>query len=494
MLDKEGNKIKKLENNIIVIGAGSGGLVSAYIAAALRAKVSLIEKHQMGGDCLNTGCIPSKALIKSASVAYAMRHANHYGIESVEPKVNFATVMARIKEIIGKIAPNDSVERYSALGVNVVKGQARIRSPWEVEVNGEIMTTKNIIIAAGASPFVPPIEGIDKITPLTSDNLWQLKELPKRFICLGGGPIGSELCQAFRRLGAEVTQVEQLPRIMPREDEEVSAFIEKKFKTEGIKVLTGHSAVKVEVKNGEKLLHCKVDDKIVKLPFDEILVAIGRKANVKGFGLEELGVELSERQTVQVGPFLSTNYANIYAVGDVAGPYQFTHTASHMAWYAAVNALFGRFKKFKVKYSVIPWATFTDPEVAKVGLNETEAKQQNIDYELTQFNLDDLDRNIADGTDEGWIKVLTVPGKDKVLGVSMVGAHAGDLIHEYVLAMNQGFGMNKILSAIHIYPTLSEANKRVAGQWRQTHQPPLSVMNQLEKYHSWMRKCAPWQK
>ena len=482
------SKPKKFDNNIVVIGAGSGGLISAYIAAVVKAKVTLIEKHEMGGDCLNTGCVPSKALIKSATIAHYMRNAHHYGIQAVQPKIDFAAVMERIQEVIKKIAPHDSVERFTGLGVNVIKGEAIIRSPWEVEVNGKIITTKNIVIATGASPFVPPIEGMDQITPLTSENLWELRKLPKRLICLGGGPIGSELSQAFNRLGAEVSQVEMFSRIMPREDEDVSEFIQKKFVSEGVNVLTNHAAVKIEVVDGEKFLHCKVGDTIVKLPFDEIIVAIGRKANVTGFGLEELGVELTDRQTVKVNPFLTTNYPNIFAVGDVAGPYQFTHTASHMAWFVAVNALFGKFKKFKVDYSVVPWATFTDPEVAKVGLNETEAKQQNIPYEVTRFDLDDLDRNIADGAEEGWIKVLTVPGKDKILGVSMVGLHAGDLIHEYVVAMKQGIGLNKILGTIHIYPTLSEANKMVAGKWKQAHKPSDSVMGLLEKYHALMRK------
>jgi pyruvate/2-oxoglutarate dehydrogenase complex dihydrolipoamide dehydrogenase (E3) component len=485
---KNYSKPKQFDNNIVVIGAGSGGLISSYIAAIVRAKVTLIEKHQMGGDCLNTGCVPSKALIKSAAIAHYFRKANNYGIEAIEPKVNFAEVMERIQRIIKKIEPHDSVERFTSLGVNVIQAKATIISPWEIEANGKIITTKNIIIASGASPLIPQLEGIEKITPLTSENLWEIRELPKRIICLGGGPIGSELSQAFARLGSKVTQIERNPRIMPNEDKDVSAFIEKKFISEGINILTSHSAVKIEVVDGEKILHCKFEEKIVKLPFDELIVAIGRKANVSGFGLEELEVELTERQTIKANPFLATNYPNIYAVGDVTGPYQFTHTASHMAWYAAVNALFGKFKKFKIDYSVIPWATFTDPEVAKVGLNETEAKQQNIPYEVTVFELDDLDRNIADGAEEGWIKVLTEPNKDKILGASMVGVHAGDLIHEYVIAMKQGIGLNKLLGTIHIYPTLSEANKMVAGKWKQNHKPSEKIMKWLEKFHSWMRK------
>ena len=479
-------KPKKFDNNLVVIGAGSGGLVSAYIAAAVKAKVTLIEKHQMGGDCLNTGCVPSKALIRAAKVAKEMREAEKFGIQSVEPQVDFAKVMDRIHEVIAKIEPHDSVERYSGLGVNVIQGEAKIVSPWAVTVNGKTITTKNIVVATGARPFVPPIENIDSVQYLTSDNLWELRELPKRLIVLGGGPIGSELTQSFARLGSQVTQVEMAPRIMPREDTEVADFITEKFRKEGVNVLTGHLAKRVETVNGEHQLVCEQQGQEVRIPFDKILIAVGRVANVTGFGLEDLGVTLTERKTVQVDPFLRTNFDNIFAVGDVAGPYQFTHTASHMAWYAAVNALFGRFKKFKVDYSVIPWATFTDPEVARVGLSEDEAKNQGVAYEVTRYGIDDLDRAIADGSDQGWVKVLTQPGKDKILGVTIVGTHAGDLITEYIQAMKHGIGLNKVLGTIHIYPTLAEANKFVAGEWKRAHAPE-GVLKWVERYHNWVR-------
>ena len=479
-------KPKKFDNNLVVIGAGSGGLVSAYIDAAVKAKVTLIEKHQMGGDCLNTGCVPSKALIRAAKVAKEMREAEKFGIQSVEPQVDFAKVMDRIHEVIAKIEPHDSIERYSGLGVNVIQGEAKIVSPWAVTVNGKTITTKNIVVATGARPFVPPIENIDSVQYLTSDNLWELRELPKRLIVLGGGPIGSELTQSFARLGSQVTQVEMAPRIMPREDTEVADFITEKFRKEGVNVLTGHLAKRVETVNGEHQLVCEQQGQEVRIPFDKILIAVGRVANVTGFGLEDLGVTLTERKTVQVDPFLRTNFDNIFAVGDVAGPYQFTHTASHMAWYAAVNALFGRFKKFKVDYSVIPWATFTDPEVARVGLSEDEAKNQGVAYEVTRYGIDDLDRAIADGSDQGWVKVLTQPGKDKILGVTIVGTHAGDLITEYIQAMKHGIGLNKVLGTIHIYPTLAEANKFVAGEWKRAHAPE-GVLKWVERYHNWVR-------
>jgi dihydrolipoamide dehydrogenase len=480
------DKPEKFDYNLVAIGAGSGGLVSAYIAAAVKAKVALIEKDKMGGDCLNTGCVPSKALIRSAKMVSYARRAKEFGFKSGKVEYDFAEVMERVKSIIEKVEPHDSVERYTELGVECYTGAATITSPWTVEVNGETLTTRNIIIATGARPFVPPITGIDKVDCLTSDNLWQLRENPGRLIVLGGGPIGSEMTQAMARLGAEVTQVEMMPRIMGREDPEVSAYIEKQFAAEGIRVLTGHMAKEVVQEEGQKFLLCDADGETVRIPFDHILIAIGRKPNVTGFGLEELGVEISERGTVAVDPLLRTNFPNIFAVGDVAGPYQFTHTASHMAWYASVNALFGTFKSFKVDYSVIPWATFTDPEVARVGLSEDEAKAQGIAYEVTRYGIDDLDRAIADSEDHGWVKVLTKPGSDKLLGVTIVGTHAGDLLAEYVLAMKHGLGLNKILGTIHTYPTMSEANKAAAGEWKKAHAPE-KLLEWVEKFHTWRR-------
>jgi len=480
------DKPEKFDYNIVAIGAGSGGLVSAYIAAAVKAKVALIEKDKMGGDCLNTGCVPSKALIRSAKMVSYARRAEEFGFKSGQVEYDFAEVMERVQGVIEKIEPHDSIERYTELGVECYTGAATITSPWTVEVNGQTLTTRNIIIATGARPFVPPIAGIDKIDYLTSDNLWQLRENPGRLVVLGGGPIGSEMTQAFARLGAEVTQVEMAPRIMGREDPEVSACVQKKFEEEGINVLTGHMAKEVIQEEGQNILLCDADGKMVRIPFDHILIAVGRRPNVTGFGLEELGVEIAERGTVAVDPLLRTNFPNIFAVGDVAGPYQFTHTASHMAWYAAVNALFSGLKSFKVDYSVIPWATFTDPEVARVGLSEDEAREQKIAYEVTRYGIDDLDRAIADSEDHGWIKVLTKPGSDKLLGVTIVGSHAGDLLAEYVLAMKHGLGLNKILGTIHTYPTMSEANKAAAGEWKKAHAPE-KLLAWVEKYHSWRR-------
>lgn len=478
------SKPKSFDRDIVVIGAGSGGLVSSYIGAAVKAKVTLIERHRMGGDCLNTGCVPSKALIRSAKLMKQISESEKYGIKQASADFDFAQAMDRVQDVIKKIEPHDSIERYTDLGVDCITGEAKITSPWTVEVNGKTLTTRNIIIATGARPFVPPIKDIDTVEYLTSDNLWQLREQPKRMIVLGGGPIGCELAQSFNRLGTEVWQVEMMPIIMGREDPEVAEYVTQTFESEGIHVMTGCKAVAIETSGGEKQLVCERDGETVKIGFDEILIAVGRTANVTGFGLEELNIEVD--RTVVVNEFLQTRFPNIYAVGDVAGPYQFTHTSAHQAWYAAVNSLFGVVKKFKADYRVIPWATFTDPEVARVGLNEIDAKAANVQYEVTTYGIDDLDRAIADSSDYGFIKVLTVPGKDTILGVTIVGEHAGDLIAEYVMAMKHKIGLNKVLGTIHIYPTLAESNKYVAGEWKRAHQPEM-ILGWVEKFHSWRR-------
>jgi pyruvate/2-oxoglutarate dehydrogenase complex dihydrolipoamide dehydrogenase (E3) component/uncharacterized membrane protein YdjX (TVP38/TMEM64 family) len=483
------NKPARFDRNIVVIGGGSAGLVTSYIAAAVKAKVTLVEKHKLGGDCLNTGCVPSKALIRSAKLLSHMARAKEFGIESAHARYDFASVMERVHSVIRTIEPHDSAERYTGLGVDVVKGSARIVSPWEVDItrdDGSIyrLTTRSIVIATGARPFVPPIPGIELVGYLTSDSIWELRELPKRLVVLGGGPIGSELTQAFARFGAQVTQVEMAPRILMREDTEVSELVTSRFRAEGIAVLVNHRAKEFMIEHGEKILIAEHAGRDVRIPFDAVLVAVGRAATLKGFGLEDLGIPTG--RTVDTNDFLQTNYPNIYAAGDVAGPYQFTHTAAHQAWYAAVNALFDPIRKFKADYSVIPWATFVEPEVARVGLNEIEAKEKNVAYEVTTYGIDDLDRAIADGEAHGFVKVLTVPGKDRILGVTIAGEHAGDLIAEFVLAMKHGIGLNKILGTIHIYPTLAEANKYVAGNWKRAH-APRKLLAWVERFHSWRR-------
>jgi len=476
----------KFEVNLVVIGAGSAGLVSSYIAAAVKAKVVLIERHKMGGDCLNTGCVPSKAILRSAKMASYMKRAEEFGFKAVKPVPVFKNIMSRVHKVIAEIEPHDSIERYTGLGVECVTGEATILSPHEVKVGDRIITTKNIIIASGARPFVPPIEGLDQVNYLTSDNIWDLQHQPKRLVVLGGGPIGSELSQAFCKLGSEVTQIEMMPTIMGREDDDAKEIITKQFEKDGINVLTSHRAMKVETKGDVKTLICEYEGKEVSVEFDDILVAVGRRANTDGLGIEQLGIKLRPNGTIETDDYLRTAVPNIFACGDVTGPYQFTHTAAHQAWYAVVNALFGFIKKFKVDYRVIPWATFTMPEVARVGLNETDAKEQNIDYQVTKYGIDDLDRAIADGEAHGFVKVLTKPGSDKILGVSIVGHHAGDLISEYVLAMKHNIGLNKILGTIHLYPSLAEANKYVAGQWKQANKPE-GLLKLAEKIHNWRR-------
>ena len=488
---------RSFDRNLIVIGAGAAGLVTAYIAAAVKAKVTLVEAHKMGGDCLNYGCVPSKALIKSAKLASQMRHADHYGLSATEPDFSFRQVMARVHGVIRAIAPHDSVERYESLGVEVLQGYGRIVDPWTVEIEAadgskQRLTSRSIVIAAGAQPLVPPLPGIDAAGYVTSDTLWdafaQMDAPPARLVVLGGGPIGCELSQSFARLGSAVTQVEMAPRIMAREDAEVSELARASLSGDGVEVLTGHKALRCEREERDGAVHkfIVVEHAGVerRIAFDALIVAVGRVARLQGYGLEALGIPT--QRTVVTNDYLETLYPNIYAAGDVAGPYQFTHTASHQAWYAAVNALFGHFKRFKVDYSVIPWATFIDPEVARVGLNEQDAKEKGIAYEVTRYGIDDLDRAIADGTAHGFVKVLTVPGKDRILGVTIVGEHAADLLAEFVLAMKHGLGLNKILGTIHTYPTLSEANKFAAGEWKRAHAPQ-QVLAWLQRYHAWRR-------
>jgi pyruvate/2-oxoglutarate dehydrogenase complex dihydrolipoamide dehydrogenase (E3) component/uncharacterized membrane protein YdjX (TVP38/TMEM64 family) len=482
----------RFDRNLVVIGGGAGGLVSAYIAAAVKAKVTLVEGHKMGGDCLNFGCVPSKALIRSAKAAHQLRQAKKLGLRGVSGEVDFAAVMARVHQVIRDIEPHDSVARYTGLGVEVLLGHAHITTPWQVDVtlaDGSVqrLTTRNIVIAAGASPLVPPLPGLSEVGCLTSDTLWGLTELPQRLLVLGGGPVGCELAQSFARLGSRVTQVEMAPRILMREDPEVSELVAASLRADGVDLRTGHQALRVDVAGGEKRLIVLQGGAEHAIAFDHILCAVGRSPRVSGYGLEELGIALGPHKTIETNAYMQTLYPNIFAVGDVAGPFQFTHTAAHQAWYAAVNALFGRFKRFQADYSVIPWATFTDPEVARVGLSETEAREQGVAFEVTRYGIDDLDRAIADGTAHGFVKVLTVPGKDKILGVTIVGEHAGDLLAEYVLAMKHGLGLNKILGTIHTYPTLAEANKYAAGEWKRAHAPQ-RVLAWLARFHAWERR------
>ena len=487
------NKPKKFDRNLVVIGAGAGGLVTSYIAAAVKAKVTLVEAGEMGGDCLNYGCVPSKAIIKTAKVANQMRHADNYGLEPVSPAISFKKVMARVHEIIAAIAPNDSVERYTSLGVDVVKGYAKIIDPWTVEIKKndggtQTLTTKTIVVATGAAPFVPDLPGIEQSGYVTSDTLWSkfadLEESPKRLIVLGGGPIGCELAQAFSRLGSKVTQVERAPRLMGKEDADVAEYAESVLRESGVNVLTSHDALRFERQNGEKVLVVAKEGVESTIAYDEVIIAVGRKARLNGFGLEDLGIKFD--RTIDTDEYLQTLMPNIFAAGDVVGPYQFTHVAAHQAWYAAVNALFGTFKKFKVDYRVIPWTTFIDPEVARVGLSERDAAEQDIDVEVTRYEFAELDRAVAESARKGFIKVLTPPGKDKILGVTIVSEHAGDLLAEFVIAMKHDLGLNKILGTIHAYPTWAEGAKYAAGNWKRANAPE-KLLGFVEKFHTWRR-------
>ena len=489
---------KKFDRNMIVIGAGAGGLVTSYIAATVKAKVTLIEAGEMGGDCLNYGCVPSKALIKSAKVAEQMRHGERYGLDNTQPQFSFKNVMTRIHNVIADIAPNDSVERYTELGVEVLKGYAKLIDPWTVEIalndgGTQRLTARAIVIATGARPFVPNLPGLEETGYVTSDTLWdtfaQLDETPKNLVVLGGGPIGSELAQAFARLGSNVTQIERGERLMAKEDIEVSEFAQHALSASGVSILTSHQATRCETRHGKKYIIVEPQGEHAGQPeqaieYDQLICAVGRSARLTGYGLEDLGIE-TER-TIQTDDYLETLYPNIYAAGDIVGPYQFTHVAAHQAWYAAVNGLFGHLKKFKVDYRVIPWTTFIDPEVARVGLNEQEAIKKGIDFEITRYEFEDLDRAITESANKGFIKVITPKGKDKILGVTIVAEHAGDLIPEFILAMKHGLGLNKILGTIHIYPTWAEGNKYAAGEWKRNHAPE-KVLNLLEKYHTWRR-------
>ncbi len=480
-------KPRRFDANLVVVGAGSGGLVAALIAATVKAKVTLIERHRMGGDCLNTGCVPSKSLLRSAKMLSYAARAKEFGLASAQVEFDFATVMERVQRVIAAIAPNDSVERYASLGVDCVLGDATIASPYEVRVGERRIATRNIVLATGGSPFVPPIPGLAEADCVTSDTVWELRELPPRLVVLGGGPIGCELAQAFARFGSTVTQVERNGRLLMREDEDVAAVLQAQFAAEGVRVLASHVVERAETENGAKRLLCRdAAGAAVAIPFDLILVATGRAPNTAGLGLEEVGVALDERGAVAVDEYLRTSVPTIYACGDVAGPYQFTHTASHQAWYAAVNPLFGPLKRFKADYSVIPWTTFTDPEVARVGLNEQDAERQGIAVEATRFHFADLDRALADGEGRGFVKVLTPPGKDRILGATIVGHHAGDLLAEFVVAMKWGLGLKKLMGTIHVYPTLAEAAKFAASTWRKRHAPE-GLLDWVGRFHRWRR-------
>lgn len=478
---------KKYDTNLIVIGAGSAGLISANIAATIKAKVTLIEKHKMGGDCLNTGCVPSKSLLRSAKINHYIKRADEFGLQVGSSTVDFAKVMGRVQGIIKHIEPVDSVERYTELGADCIKGEAKLISAHVVEVNGQRISAPNIIIATGARPFVPAIPGLDSVPYLTSDNLWQLEHQPESLLVLGAGPIACEMAQAFSRLGTKVSLVQRSDRILSREEPEASAYVEQVFTDEGIEVFCNSGLAAIEKNDAGISAQLNLNGEKQTRQFSHVLVAYGRQANTENLGLESLGIKLRANGTIAVDQYLRTSQKHIFACGDVTGPYQFTHMASHQAWFASVNSLLGGFKKFKVDYSIVPKATFTDPEVASVGLLESELKQAGKKFETTFFKLDEMDRALAEGEAKGFIKIMTKAGSDKILGVTICGAHAGELITEFITAMKNGFGLNQILATIHIYPSYSEANKYLAGQWKRKRAPQWALKI-LEKVHRFNRR------
>lgn len=467
--------------HLIVFGAGSGGLVCAAGAAGLGAKVALIEKNKMGGDCLNTGCVPSKAIIRAAKLRYDAKRSRDFGLKAAAEEVNMAEVMASVREVQTKIEPHDSQDRFEGLGVDVYRREFSFISPFEVSDGESTLRAKRIVLATGSSPAVPDVPGLADVGYRSSENIWELEELPKNLVVLGGGPIGCELAQTFARLGSRVTLV-QRSRLLSREDPEVSEFLKDIFEEEGIQLKLGWQPREV-IQDGEikavVLRHPEEGEQ--KIPFDEILVALGRKPNTEGLQLENGGVKV-ESGKIPVDSYLRTTAKHIYACGDVTGPFLFTHTADHQARTVLRNALFPG--KSKIQYDVIPWSTFTDPEVARLGMSEIEAREKGIAIEVYRYSLTDLDRAVCDREDRGFIKVLTPKGSDKILGVTLVSPHAGDLLPEWTLAMTQNIGLKTISNLIHVYPTLSEINKRVGGVFQNSRLTP-RLRRILSSYLRW---------
>jgi len=489
--------------NLVVVGAGSAGLMVAAGAAGLGAKVAVVERGLMGGDCLNTGCVPSKALLRSAKAALAPRSGDRLGIvhpgsTPVDLAESWPRVAARVQSVIDTIAPHDSVERFQSLGVDVVQGSGHFMSSREVAVTGadgqqRILEGRALVVATGSGPMVPPIPGLEEAGYLTNETVFTQTRQPRRLAVLGGGPIGLELGQAFARLGSEVTVVEMLPRILPREDPDAAQVLAESLTRDGIAILTGHQAVRVEGGSAGKRLVCRPAGQPAEgggapaetvVEVDEILVAVGRRAHVTGLGLEELGVDVSGGR-IAVDRYLRTAVPSIFACGDVVGPYQFTHMAGQQARAVIQNALLPL--KTRMDYRVVPWATFTEPEVARVGLSEEEAAAQGVAHRVIKVPLAGIDRAVCDGDTEGFLKILTPPGRDGILGATLVGPHAGDLLHEVVLAMRARLRLRDIASTVHIYPTLAEVFRRAADEARKESFTP-RLQKWFAAYFRWRRR------
>lgn len=475
--------------NVVVIGAGTAGLVTAAGTASLGGRVALIERHQMGGDCLNFGCVPSKALISSARLVHNIAHAHDWGLAKQTPKFELEQVFARMRARRAQIAPNDSQERFESLGVDVFRGEARFLSPHEVEVDGTTLRAKNFVIATGTRAAIPPIEGLEGVPYYTNETIFDdLKKIPESLIVIGGGPIGCELAQAFCRLGVEVTLLNRGAQLMPKEDRDVAEFIQARLEGEGVTVV-----------NEAEAKSCSLTSKTVELIYTEkvapakkqsvsaqaLLIASGRSPNLESLHLQTARVKYSKRG-IETNARLQTSQPHIYAVGDVVGPYQFTHMADYQARIVVRNILMPLpFLRQKVDYSVVPWCTFVDPEVARVGLSESEAKKGKIEYDVVQQELAHVDRAVVESQETGFARVLLKRGTEKIIGVTIVAEHAGELIHEFVLAMKHGIGLGQIAAMIHVYPTFSEVARKAGDQYNKTRLTPFA-----KKLFAWLYRRA----
>jgi pyruvate/2-oxoglutarate dehydrogenase complex dihydrolipoamide dehydrogenase (E3) component len=457
--------------NVVVIGAGTAGLVTAAGTVGLGGRVALIEAHKMGGDCLNFGCVPSKALISSTNLIQHIRRSEDFGLKAMEPQFRFEDVFTRMRRRRAIIEPNDSVERFEKLGVDVFLGRAHFVSPHEVEVDGTRLRATNFVIATGSKALLPPVPGIDDIPYYTNETVFdQMPSAPTSLLVLGGGPIGCELAQVMARLGVSVTVVELLPRLLPRDDPEAGALIEKQLRQEGARVFTGTRASGFVKKDGQIETTVEGGNGARALRTEAVLVAAGRQPNTEGLGLEAAGVEY-DKKGVKADATLTTSRPHIFACGDIVGPYQFTHTADYQARIVIRNILIP-WVKTKADYTWVPWVTYTDPEVAQVGLTEEDAAERGIAHAVHRFDWSELDRAITESEDKGFIKVLTPPGKDRILGATVVGLHAGDVLHELVVAGKHGIGLSRLSATIHAYPTLSQSVQRVGDQFQKTRLTP----------------------
>ncbi|MGI9086196.1 MAG: mercuric reductase [Chthoniobacterales bacterium] len=468
--------------NVVVIGAGTAGLVTAAGTVSLGGRVALIERNKMGGDCLNFGCVPSKALISSARLAQQMREASKWGLRNQEPNFKFSDVMERMRARRSKIAPNDSQERFESLGVDVFRGQASFVSPQEVEVDGQRLRARHFVIATGSRAMIPEIEGLDAVPFFTNETIFdELNDQPESMIVLGGGPIGCELGQAFSRLGVRITIVQNGDQLMPPEDRDVAEFMTERFKAEGIDVRLNAKTTRARFENGKVIL----DTNTGAITADALLIAAGRTPNLERLNLAAAGVK-HDQHGVEVNDYMQTSQAHIYAAGDCANRLKFTHTADFTARAVVRNILMPlQLLRQKVDCAVVPWCTYTEPEVAHVGLGEKEAAKRGVPYDLFVVKMEEVDRAVVESEEAGFAKILTAKGSDKILGATIVAPHAGDLLHEFVLAMNAGVGLGKICNMIHAYPTFAELARKAGDKYNKTRLTPFA-----KKLFAWLYRRA----